>query len=424
MFLLLLIQHSLEVCNESALQPGEVCCGEDACNGTCKSNFHNGEEIFYCLNDAEVVACVKPLKLFTVIGLSLCPTLLMLILSLITGTKIAACTWISCFVINFSASSFFYGIYCMHIYLGGVHLVLFTISSSAYICGYIFSRCSICVLGPECCEWNDPYNPQNLAFRKAHKQRYHLYCGCCCDSKPIDPLDPKSGDICSCVSKSTLANQCDTVKFLREIRAPVVSKEDLRTINEENASIPPNPVAFAFNVTDLDNNSQLMPVKKSMEPIYYGSWQEEGAKQDVSGRKIIYRCNAEYVYEDNMRSELIRASRVALAEVRGDLPEKFVFHTYRTNGMTTAALSGSECMFKFCKSCIVRFFYEIFYLFGYQPIIEFFFYCGAKQVHFQSRKRISHEENLRARASERDQRINYTEDSQEQAKYVSENSLL
>lgn len=424
--LIFLFSFCVSTCNESALDPGHFCCGEIDCDGHCLKHYNHGKYDYFCVNDQVYLYCGKATTFLIFIGILMAPTVLFILLSIISCTKVSTCTMITNLLLNAGYAVLIEGSYCVA-KTDGYLIGIISVSVSYIIIVYIFSRASLCTCVPTCfndMNINDPVN-LTLVSENFHKCTYHCLCCSlcmCCAPKPYDPYGDFPDQLCCC-NMDTAIRHFDTDQFIRDARAPIVTMEELKTISEENFSIPPQPCAVATTLFDIKNAQMYM---KHVEPIFYGSWQENGVMIPIEKKKIFYHCSSFYKYDHNMDKEIKRANSIARSVYDVPNEAKITFNQYTTEGLTGSAIvAENSCIVPCFKSCFFRFIYEILFLLGYNLIPDFFWYCGSQQIYFNSVKYISADKDLRAMAGERDQfQFDNHSDLKQQIDPISSNSLV
>lgn len=390
-FLLVLISSAS---NESQ---NYVICNNKTCHGECKKDPEGDD---YCYTELRQLFCTTGIMYPIVIGSACVPTLFFMILSCFCKSHVTVCTWITNILINIFTGLLMSIMSCIVIDPAQKQYFAFiTLPTIFSILVYSFARFGICSYGPECFERDQ--NDGKKLFAAIAYQNHQINmetCSClagCCDTpEPHDPFNPKNIDYYK------RDKYYDTLKFLRERKAPIVSLREINDIIEENAIIPPTAQVVAVQFVNTKDGPLV--VQKREEPITYGSWQELSIRQKATGSKIIFKATSTYRYEENLRDELNRAGRAVLDKLPNDTEYKAVYDTCETSGMTRRALVGDSCIFKASKNCLFRTLYELLFLFGYNGIIEFFWSIGADYVNFHSFKVLSAGNDYRAAAGERD----------------------
>lgn len=387
-----------ETCNESLLDPGYTCCNDSPCKGECV-RIEGYFEKETCLTESQYQTCYTG-QYFAVYVVIFCvPTIVFWVFSCVTKTDVPLCTWISNIIINISLGAIVTSITCLSIIpspdfpryciTAGILLLMIT---------YIMSRMSILGDGAECCS----NEKSSGSFKDIHKNKEETTsksCCSCCSPKPIDPFNPTT-DSCCGINEDTKESTYDCLRFIREVRSPHVTREELISIMDENASIPPTPQKGGVAYTN--HNDSIIIVKDEREPIKFGSWQETAPREKITKEKVIYKCNPHYKYKENMREELERADAAITASVKGVSGLARSFDVFDFSGMTKRAIYGDNCVFNVFPTCCYRFFYEILFILGYNGISDFFWNLNAQRIVFKSMKEMSMDDSLRAKFGERD----------------------
>lgn len=405
MFVALLVQLSFSWCNSSLLQEGQTCCNNEVCSGECIRGYK-------CVEMTAINFCGPVYPYIISIAIFITPIIIFWILSCVTKTEITTATWIYSLLINASATAIIHGAVCASNLQAKFSVVFIAVGAFIYIYAYIFSRCSVCGGGPECCSTNiDELYKQSQMVKYQDYEDAKAACPCClcccetlsccacCKPKKYDPITEENLD--------TTCNYCcnskaDTLQFLKFSRAPLVTPEDLKTIDEENFVIPPTPKSRGIAYYNDKNGYHV--VNSVTEDINYGSWQENGTRVPITADKVFYTCKPHYRYMENMREEIEKANLIAKEKAKDSVYSTTSYDIFETNGMTMSAVAATNsCPVQTFKSCGYKTFYEILFLIGYRPISDFFYFYGGQVINVTSNKVISNDQNeLRAKQNERD----------------------
>ncbi|EAY04991.1 hypothetical protein TVAG_290610 [Trichomonas vaginalis G3] len=407
MFFALLLNTLAAKCNESSLDPGFICCEDNPCQGHCiKLNDSDVNSESKCITEAQYQICYAGYIYPVFMAICCIPTIIFWILSCFSKTNVPSCTWITNIFLNICFCAVIQSIPCIVLIPGTPAPMAFLIVGLAlFMSIYPIARVSPCSGGPECCSvdnFSDAYK-ENYMADYASSRVVVDSCSCCCECcvpKPYDPFNPKQ-ELCCGVDEDKAENTCDCIRYIREARSSRVTKEELQVIIDENAIIPPTPKSAGIAFFRTKEGYHV--VQKEFEPIQYGSWQENRVRENISKDKIIYKCNARYIYNENMRQEIERANAAALEKVKGVSTYETSYDQFEFNGMTKRAIYGNNCVFDVFSTCCYRFFYEFLFMCGYNGISDYFWNRNAQRIVFKSTKEISMDDSLRAKSGERDQ---------------------
>lgn len=362
MFFVFFFSCRAENCNESSLDPGYVCCEDNPCKGRCvQIDIYENRSKKECITEIQYHVCYTG-YMYPAIMLGFCiPTILFWVISCMTKTNVPLCTWITNIILNICLAAIVLSIPCLVIITGGVPLGFIIGGFSLFLGVYSFIRVAPCSGGPEC--GNDEsfsdLVKENQMVNHTHTEAMAQSCPCYssfCVSKPYDPFEIND-EYCCGMTEDTALNTCDCVRFLRESRSPHVNRFELQMIIDENANLPPTPksAGIAFYKT----KAIYKVVQKEVEPIQYGSWQENGVIEKITKKKVIYRCNPHYIYHENMKEEIERANSAALEKVQNILSNQTSYDQFEFNGMTKRAIYGNTCTFNVCSTSCYNFFLSL-----------------------------------------------------------------
>lgn len=406
MFFALVLSAFSAYCNESSLQEGYVCCEDSPCEGHCiEYNGTNNKIVGKCVGDTPYQLCYKG-KIFPVTMIMFCvPTIVFWIFACITDTNVPFCTWISNIGINICIAAIVQSSICLvMVPVAAAAIAFLSLGSSLFIAFYILVRVSPCAGGPECCT-NSMSNLTKESHAMNRARSNNNCCECCsccsyCKSGTYDPIQAEE-EVCCGLTEEKIENTYDCVRFLRDVRAPRVSREELQSIMEENASIPATPKAIGIAFHKKDDGYSID--KREFEPINYSTWQENGNLDQIQNQKVIYCCYPRYVYNENMRLEIERALTAAANKVKEASQYYSSYDVFEVSGMIRRAYYGDSATFNTFPKTLYRILYEILLLIGYNGISDFFWNRNTQRIIFESVKEVSMDGSLRARFGERDQ---------------------
>jgi hypothetical protein len=187
------------------------------------------------------------------------------------------------------------------------------------------------------------------------------------------------------------------------MKAPLVTKEELQNIANDNSSLPPTIIVKgdAFHTT-IDKKT-LYTTRLSRE-INYESWQEEGTPIYLPDKELIkYRCVVEYVYDDKAQALHDQYVQELTNATSGKDEFYYVRDSNSVNALTEfVTMSRKGCCVPCMRSCFMNFIYNISFFLGYHTIIEVFWRGIGTTVFFHSKKKIALDDSLRAKRYERD----------------------
>jgi hypothetical protein len=188
------------------------------------------------------------------------------------------------------------------------------------------------------------------------------------------------------------------------MNAPLVSKEELCFMANDNSSLPPT-IAIRGDAFHAECTSkETIYTTRITKEIKYESWQEEGVPVYIPDKELIkYRCVVDYALDE--KAQALHDQYVA--ELTNTLEGRDDYYYIRDANSVRAltefvTMSKKGCCVPCMRSCFMKFIYNISFFVGYHTIIEAIWRGIGATVFFRSKKRVSLDDTLRAKRFERD----------------------